>query len=88
MLCGHTHGGQLFPFNIFAYFFNKCFKGLYSTTDEKNPRFVYVSEGVNTAMIPMRVGSHRIFGLITIEGENKIDEKSDLNEKNDFNEKY
>ena len=88
MLCGHTHGGQLFPFNIFAYCFNRCFKGLYSTTDEKNPRFVYVSEGVNTAMIPMRVGSHRIFGLITIEGENKIDEKNDLNEKNDFNEKY
>ena len=97
MLCGHTHGGQLFPFNVFAYFFNKSFKGLYSTTDEKNPRFVYVSEGVNTAMIPMRVGSHRIFGLITIEGEKnnfnekideKIDEKNNLIESNNFDEKY
>ena len=99
MLCGHTHGGQLFPFNVFAYFFNRCFKGLYSTTDEKNPRFVYVSEGVNTAMVPMRVGSHRIFGLITIEGEKKIDEKMDnfnekideknnLIESNNFDEKY
>ena len=98
MLCGHTHGGQLFPFNIFAYFFNRCFKGLYSTTDEKNPRFVYVSEGVNTAMVPMRVGSHRIFGLITIEGEKinekmdnfneKIDEKNNLIESNNFDEKY
>ena len=99
MLCGHTHGGQLFPFNVFAYFFNRCFKGLYSTTDEKNQRFVYVSEGVNTAMVPMRVGSHRIFGLITIEGEKKIDEKMDnfnekideknnLIESNNFDEKY
>jgi predicted MPP superfamily phosphohydrolase len=97
MLCGHTHGGQLFPFNVFAYFFNRCFKGLYSTTDEKNPRFVYVSEGVNTAMVPMRVGSHRIFGLITIEGEKnnfnekideKIDEKNNLIESNNFDEKY
>ena len=92
MLCGHTHGGQLFPFNVFAYFFNRCFKGLYSTTKKKNPRFVYVSEGVNTAMVPMRVGSHRIFGLITIEGEKKIDEKIDeknnLIESNNFDEKY
>ena len=81
MLCGHTHGGQLFPFNIFAYFANNCFRGLYSTTNEKNLHYVYVSEGVNTAMIPMRVGSHRIFGLITIEGEK-------IEEKNNFEEKY
>ena len=63
---------------------------------------VYVSEGVNTAMVPMRVGSNRIFGLITIEGEKinekmdnfnekmdeKIDEKNNLIESNNFDEKY
>ena len=30
--------------------------------------FVYVSEGVNNALVPMRVGSKRMFPIITIEG--------------------
>ena len=67
LLAGHTHGGQIFPLNIAAYFHNKCFKGLYS--DQEKLHHVYVSEGVNNAVIPMRVGSHRVFALITIEGE-------------------
>ena len=67
LLAGHTHGGQIFPLNIAAYFHNKCFKGLYS--DQEKLHHVYVSEGVNNAVVPMRVGSHRVFALITIEGE-------------------
>lgn len=66
-LAGHTHGGQIFPLNIAAYFSNKCFAGLYS--DESKMHHVFVSEGVNNAVVPMRVGSSRIFALITIEGE-------------------
>ena len=66
-LAGHTHGGQVFPLNIAAYLHNKCFSGLYS--DEGKNHHVYVSEGVNNAVIPMRVCSSRIFALITIEGE-------------------
>ena len=68
-LAGHTHGGQIFPLGILAYFVNACFSGLYS--DKSKTHFVYVSEGVNNAVIPMRVGSSRIFALITIES-NKL----------------
>ena len=66
-LAGHTHGGQLFPFQIFAYWANACFSGLYS--DKSNTHHVYVSEGVNTALVPMRIGASRVFPLITIEGD-------------------
>jgi predicted MPP superfamily phosphohydrolase len=80
-LCGHTHGGQLFPFNIFAYFMNKCFSGLYSNKNYKN--HVYVTEGINTALPPMRVGSNKTFAVITIEGSdyNEDDEKEILLDK-------
>ena len=66
-LAGHTHGGQLFPLHIMAYCANACFSGLYSDKEKKH--HVFVSEGVNNNSPPMRVGSSRIFGLITIEGE-------------------
>ena len=66
-LAGHTHGGQLFPLHFFAYCANACFSGLYS--DKENKHHVFVSEGVNNALPPMRVGCSRVFGLITIEGE-------------------
>ena len=68
LLAGHTHGGQIFPLGLFAYLANECFSGLYS--DKTNSHYVYVSEGVNNAVIPMRVGSSRIFPLINIEGYN------------------
>ena len=66
-LAGHTHGGQLFPLHIFAYCANACFSGLYSDSEKKH--HVFVSEGVNNALPPMRVGCSRVFGVITIEGE-------------------
>ena len=66
-LAGHTHGGQLFPLHIFAYCANACFSGLYSDTEKKH--HVFVSEGVNNALPPMRVGCSRVFGMITIEGD-------------------
>ena len=80
-LCGHTHGGQLFPLNFFAYLMNKCFSGLYSNKNYKN--HVYVSEGINTALPPMRVGSNKTFAVITIEGSdyNEDDEKEILLDK-------
>jgi predicted MPP superfamily phosphohydrolase len=64
-LAGHTHGGQIFPLNLFAYLANACFAGFYS--DLTKTHHVYVSQGVNNAVVPMRVGSSRIFALITIE---------------------
>ena len=68
-LAGHTHGGQIFPLNIAAYCANKCFKGLYSDRDKMH--HVFVSEGVNNAVVPMRVGSRRVFPIITIEGDDE-----------------
>ena len=65
-LAGHTHGGQLFPFHILVYLANACFAGLYS--DCNKTHHIFVSEGVNNAVIPMRVGSSRVFAMITIEG--------------------
>ena len=66
-LGGHTHGGQLFPLHLIVYFANACFSGLYSDKNKKH--FVYVTDGVNNALSPMRVGSRRVLPLITIEGE-------------------
>lgn len=63
-LAGHTHGGQLFPFQIPVYFANACFGGLYSW----NNHHIYVSTGVGNALPPMRVGSKSVIGMITIEG--------------------
>ena len=66
-LAGHTHGGQIFPFHIPTYFTNACFSGLYS--DKENLHHVFVSDGVNNSCAPMRVGSSRVFALITIIGD-------------------
>ncbi len=63
-LAGHTHGGQVFPFQLFAYLGNACFAGLYS----HNNHHVYVSTGVSAAVCPLRVGSSSVIGVINIEG--------------------
>lgn len=62
-LCGHAHGGQMFPMHITSYLSSKCFKGLYNYLD----RFVYVSQGLGTAIFPIRTGSSSCIGVITIE---------------------
>jgi len=67
-LAGHTHGGQNFPFHIPTYLGNACFAGLYSSKNKKS--HVYVSEGVNPSLLPIKVGCYRTFPVITIEGEN------------------
>ena len=63
-LAGHTHGGQIFPFQLFAYLGNACFNGLYSY----NNHHIYVSPGVAAAVAPMRIGSTSTIALITIQG--------------------
>ena len=65
MLSGHTHGGQIFPFNIFAWLGNLYFSGLYNY---KNNKYVFVSSGSATALVPMRFMSSKMIGLITIKG--------------------
>ena len=65
MLAGHTHGGQIFPFNIFAWLFNTYFSGLYNYN---NKSYVFVSTGYGTALVPMRFLSSKMIGLISIKG--------------------
>ena len=62
-LAGHTHGGQIFPFQPFAFIANACFNGLY----EENGHYVYVSPGVGSWGPPMRIGSHSTIAMITID---------------------
>jgi len=65
LLTGHTHGGQVLPLQIFAYLANQCFSGLY----EWNKHYIFVSTGIGTAGMPMRIGSNAVYSLITIEDE-------------------
>jgi predicted MPP superfamily phosphohydrolase len=62
LLCGHTHGGQIFPFNwLTRRVFGKFTYGL--------QRFgalqVYTSSGAGTWGPPMRVGTHPEIVLLT-----------------------
>ncbi|HYQ58264.1 MAG TPA: hypothetical protein VEP89_13065, partial [Draconibacterium sp.] len=52
-LAGHTHNGQLFPFNFVVKMIYKYNKGLH---DFKGTR-IYTSQGVGTFGPPMRVGT-------------------------------
>ncbi|MBD3338920.1 MAG: hypothetical protein GF353_07420 [Candidatus Lokiarchaeota archaeon] len=51
-LAGHTHNGQIFPFNFFVRIFFKHIKGLYDLED----MFLYVSPGTGTWGPYMRLG--------------------------------
>jgi predicted MPP superfamily phosphohydrolase len=51
---GHTHNGQLWPFN---YLTAKIFEQDWGYLKKKNTHF-YISAGFGTALIPMRLGSY------------------------------
>ena len=65
MMAGHTHKGQIFPMNILSWIGNKYFGGLYSNN---NKNYVYVSCGFGTALVPMRIFSSKLVGIINIKG--------------------
>lgn len=52
-LAGHTHAGQIFPFNFFAYLMFEHNRGLLDFKGTK----VYVSEGIGTFGPPFRIGT-------------------------------
>lgn len=52
MLSGHTHKGQIFPFNFFVRMIHKYMYGLYSL-DENS--YIYVSSGSGYWEIPLRI---------------------------------
>jgi predicted MPP superfamily phosphohydrolase len=54
MLSGHTHNGQIFPFNLLVRTFYRYVCGLY----KKDGAYLHVSPGTGTWGPPMRLGSH------------------------------
>lgn len=66
-LTGHTHAGQLFPFNIATKFMFEYYKGI-NTYKETT---VIVSEGIGTFGPPFRLGSKSEIIFITLSPENK-----------------
>ncbi len=64
-LSGHTHDGQIFPFNLITKIFYPRIKGLY----ELNNSYLYVSPGTGTWGPPMRLGSRSEITYIRLLGE-------------------
>lgn len=63
-ICGHTHGGQMFPLtliNILAFPYNR---GLYTYKGTKKDTKVYVSDGIGTFGPPMRLGTNAEITLL------------------------
>ena len=62
MLSGHTHNGQIWPFNMVVGLRFKYLKGLHTIGDMK----LYVSTGSGTWGPPMRLGSRNLITLIEL----------------------
>ena len=60
MLSGHTHGGQIFPWNLMVRLAYKYVKGLYEYEGMK----IYVSQGAGIWGPPMRLGSENEISMI------------------------
>ncbi len=65
MLSGHTHWGQIFPFNLFTYMVYRQYKGLYNI----DGMYLYVSPGTGTWGPYMRLGSKNEITCVTLKKE-------------------
>ncbi|GHS89100.1 putative metallophosphoesterase [Campylobacterota bacterium] len=63
MLCGHTHGGQIFPFTLLVRFAQKYISGLYNHDDRGQ---IYVSRGVGYWGPPLRMFAPNEIAVITL----------------------
>lgn len=64
MLAGHTHSGQIFPFNFVVAMFHRPVRGLHEYND--NEKYLYVTPGTGTWGPPMRLGSNNEITLIKL----------------------
>lgn len=55
VICGHTHGGQIFPFSLLVWLNQKYVYGLYNINNNMQ---LYVSSGAGLWGPPFRVGSN------------------------------
>ena len=67
MLSGHTHKGQVFPFNLVVKKVFRYVSGLHRLGDS----FLYVSQGTGTWGPDMRVGSFSEITLFEVKNEPK-----------------
>ena len=65
-LSGHTHAGQMFPFNYLVRLMFKYMHGIY----KYDGTYLHVSPGTGTWGPPMRLGSRCEITVITLKGEN------------------
>lgn len=61
-MCGHTHGGQIFPWTLLIHFFHPFVRGL----GKLNNMFVYVNPGSIYWGPPLRLGSPSEVTLFTL----------------------
>lgn len=66
VLCGHTHGGQIFPFSLLVKLDQKYLAGLYQVNDKMQ---VYVSRGAGFWGPPIRVLAPSEISLLELVGE-------------------
>ena len=62
VLSGHTHGGQVFPFSLFAKLISPFNSGLY----QRGKTQVFVSNGASTYMIRVRLGTLNEINLLRL----------------------
>lgn len=72
MLSGHTHAGQIFPWNCITRLAYKYTKGLYEYRGMK----IYVSQGTGIWGPPMRLGSSNEITVIDLQPRNIENEKT------------
>ena len=65
-LSGHTHGGQIFPFNLVTAMAYPYLRGLYRHEEEGRAAHVFVSRGTGYWGPPMRLGNAPEIARITL----------------------
>jgi hypothetical protein len=66
VLSGHTHGGQLFPFNFLVKLVQPYLKGLHQHNLNTQ---IYVNKGTGFWGPPMRLGASSEMTVITLKGQ-------------------
>ncbi|WP_104697630.1 MULTISPECIES: metallophosphoesterase [unclassified Helicobacter] len=69
VLSGHTHGGQIFPFNLLVPLQQPYVKGLY---EFKPQEYIYISQGSGFWGPPMRIGTNSEITLIKLVPQQNI----------------
>lgn len=70
VLSGHTHGGQIFPFQFLVLLDQPFLSGLYSFTHNNKTSQIFVSRGVGWWGMPMRLFKAREINLLRLIPDN------------------